>query len=96
MTNMLQFAGAFDTAFAVADAANGGHNVASLAALRHLLSHYTREQFDAGLRLLRGHDGHPRNYTCSCSDWGATPEEIAAAVPDYNGWPLVYVSKYLG
>ncbi len=52
-THNLDFAGAFREAFESIDRRNGSTNFVKIAELREALPHYSRDEFDAGLRELR-------------------------------------------
>src|SRR5205814_8633810 len=51
--SLREFAPAFREAFEQLDRRNGSTNFVKLADLRHALSDFSREEFDAGLRQLR-------------------------------------------
>ena len=88
---MRDFAEAFHEAFEQLDRRNGLTNFVKLADLRHALSEFSREEFDAGLRTLRldgqfsldSHEGHHGSLT---------PEEREAGVREAGSF-LVYASR---
>ena len=85
------FAEAFCEAFEQLDRRNGLTNFVKLADLRHALSEFSREEFDAGLRKLRldgefSLDSHEGLYGT------LTPEEREAGVHE-AGSLLIYASK---
>lgn len=86
------FAADFQAAFTANDR---GFNYVTLLAMRQALPQYTRAQFDAELRILRGAGGAPRLFTLDASDGRhvrMTEEERAAGIHEV-GNNLVYVAR---
>jgi hypothetical protein len=90
-SHVVEFAGAFDAAFARLDREKAAHNLVSLVDLRVAVA-VDRAAFDAGLRALR----LAGRYTLSAAEGrhGIRPEEREAGIIE-DGTLLLFVSRKL-